>query len=162
MKYVAVFLASALLGPVSPVEFDWKAGSEIPGTVVRPLFEAAARLSRYPLTATTPTVVIRSNAEFQAEFCPGEDCMVFGSFYERLPNVIFINELTPEWRRAVTVVHESVHYLQHRAGVLVPSCLGVSAAELEAHAAAFRYMIDNRVEGDMTPPHYFCIKGVNQ
>jgi hypothetical protein len=161
-RLLFLILLSTPAWGVSPMTFEWKPGATVPPHVVRVMVTEAAKISRYERPRKLPIAKVISNTEMQKLACAGEDCVVFGAFLFAEPNTIYLNADLEPWRRSVTMIHELVHVLQFREYGGARTCLEDGAAEMEAHAAAFRYMTKNRIRGSMMPPQFFCIAGINQ
>ena len=120
--------------------------AEIPPEVTEKFFSIAAKLSRYPLPLDRPKIVVADAKMFEDDpNCDGrgEKCIVLGYYnFVSPPDTIYINVKTPPDKRASTIVHEIVHWLQDRAGRYPGTCEEQASIELEAYVADYRYSVE--------------------
>ncbi len=117
----------------------------LPAETVELFIRAASQVSRYPLTAARPIVIVKPYAWFVENACDGnKDCAVVGVFDPRYPLVVYLNAATPTDIRANTLVHELVHFLQFQNGKLPieSTCDQRALIEAEAYVAAYRFDLE--------------------
>jgi Zn-dependent peptidase ImmA (M78 family) len=108
------------------------------------LFSWAVNLSGYPAPATPPEVVMVPHSFMVEKACAGRECKVLGWFPPG-EKVYLDDRLDPEKDIFATsiVVHEMVHYLQHRSNKFTGphSCSNSLAMEREAYGVQREFLL---------------------
>lgn len=123
------------------------------------LLSWAVHLSDYPMPAEAPEVEFMPHSFFVEQACGGKECTAVGWYNDN--NVIYIDEkyLTVDDTFSHSLlVHELVHYLQHRSGGFDPlSCEESRAREREAYFVQNRYITQAEVSIErIRPAPTFC------
>lgn len=148
--------------PVAAVE-GFRAVQLLP-EVVEKFFPIASKLSRYPLPLERPIVLVVDSGFFiKHGGCPPDSktCIVYGMYDidPKAPDIIYVNILTPPELRAAAIVHEIVHWLQEKNGVIPTTCDQINAVEAEAYVTDFRYLDqDTPYEAHFDPSFSDCSK----
>ncbi len=123
----------------------------------RVLLNWAAYLSRYETVDALPTIVFVEHDQLVQQACFGRECQVLGWYNDS--DIIYIDNRFVDsdtlFSRSL-IVHELVHYLQHKSGEYSRSCLDVSAREAEAYWVQQEYHIANGTFGQIRRHYYHC------
>lgn len=145
MKYVALFLLSIMSAFAGETPYEWKAGTIVPTETVALAAAVAEKATRYQIANPLPTVYVLSAEDMDA-MLPGN----YGLVRYSDPTRVYLNEIIPANIRFAVLVHELVHIMQARSGVVPTDCLSNAANELEAYSASYRYL---SVAGVKAPVH---------
>lgn len=123
----------------------------------RMLLNWAIHLSRYEPIDGMPTIVFVDHTQLVDQACFGRECQVLGWYNDS--DVIYIDNRFKDsdtlFSRSL-IVHELVHYLQHKSGQYTQSCPDVSAREAEAYWVQQEYHIANGTFGQINRHLYRC------
>ncbi len=123
------------------------------------LLSWAVHLSDYPMPAQTPEIEFAPHSFFVENVCGGKECTAVGWYNDE--NVIYLDE---KYRTAddtfarSLLVHELVHYLQHRSGQFESlSCVQSVAREREAYFVQNQYILTAEASIErVKPAPLFC------
>jgi hypothetical protein len=104
--------------------------------------QIASQMSRYPLPAERPQVLVMPNEWFVENLCEGDTtCKVWGVFFFGKPEYIFVNAETPVHLQQTVLVHEYVHFLQwaNKQPKINASCEIRAMMEAEAYVASYKF-----------------------
>ena len=148
------------VGGPFPAERRGAAVATVGEDEVRSLMSWATRLSGYAPSATAPEVRLEPSTFFAAHACGGRTgaCRVLGWYADR--GIVHIHErfaaLDSLFARSL-LVHELVHYLQHRSGRFADgSCESFVAREREAYAVQQRFFVAYGAVPAIRPHHFGC------
>ncbi|MEM9385914.1 MAG: ImmA/IrrE family metallo-endopeptidase [Pseudomonadota bacterium] len=110
------------------------------------LLSVALQLTPYDAPIAPPRIAYRSHSWLAARGCGGRPCTIQGLYLDG--NVIYLDrELqplnTPEAQSVL--LHELVHYLQHKSGQFPSECEARVQREREAYVAQARFLITRGV-----------------
>lgn len=123
----------------------------------RMLLNWAIHLSRYESIDSLPTIVFVDHEQLVNQACFGHECQVLGWYNDS--DIVYIDDRFSDsdtlFSRSL-IVHELVHYLQHKSGRYSQSCPDVSAREAEAYWIQQEYHIANGTFGQIRRHFYHC------
>jgi len=132
-------LLAALLLLTAPAFAKEYPSTSIDAKHVKTLMLEAARLSKYPKAKKFPEVVVLAKADFNEVI--GSDG-VWGFFAPSDPDHIVLNGAVDPTMWDTIIVHELVHFLQWKAGLLAEAnltCEDRQWVEQEAFVASYRF-----------------------
>lgn len=115
----------------------------LPMREVEAYVKTALKYSRFDRVRGLPVVIIVPQKELQDEVCGGAPCPIAGLFHTEKPGMVrVIAEQSPTSLRN-SIVHEIVHWIQFRHGLLQDrtSCANARAREAEAYTTAYVYSV---------------------
>jgi hypothetical protein len=118
------------------------------------LLSWAVHLSDYPMPPQAPEIEFVPHTFFVEHACGGRECSVLGWYDDR--NVIYLDEkyasIDDTFAHSL-LVHELVHYLQHRGGQFDPlSCEQSQYREREAYHVQNQYIAQAEASIDLIKP----------
>ncbi len=128
-------------------------------TMLPILISWVTSLSGYPTPDEAPRLEYRSHRFFVEHVCGNKECNALGWYNDA--GVIYVDKKfrygASEFAQSL-IVHELVHYLQHKSGKFdTKSCRDSAARELEAYHIQNRYIVEARLSIDVVrPPPTVC------
>ena len=123
-------------------------------TIVPILLSWAVHLSGYPMPERAPAIEFRPHSFFVRNVCGAKECNAVGWYDDR--DVIYLDDRYERDDSSFAhslLVHEMVHYLQHRSGRFDSlSCDDSLAREREAYYVQNAYIVDAEVSIDRIKP----------
>jgi hypothetical protein len=113
---------------------------------VEEMLQAASRLSRYPMPAKRPEVLVLTPEQFKVA---AQGIPALGFFRPSQPHYIVLNGGMDADMGDTVMVHELVHFLQWAAGVLTVGelrCEDRRWIEQEAFVASYRFEVERGLE----------------
>ena len=123
------------------------------------LLSWAVHLSGYPTPEEPPAIEFRPHSFFVRNVCGAKECNAVGWYNDR--DIIYLDDRYEHDDSSFAhslLVHEMVHYLQHRSGRFDSlSCNDSLAREREAYYVQNTYIVDAEVSIDrIKPAPTFC------
>jgi len=137
----ALLIAFLLSAPARPEQMQ---ATVLNPQITEQLLREAVRLSRYPMPDTWPEIAVISEENFNKASGGIEGAI--GFFSPKQPEYLFLNASMDSGIGATVIVHEFVHYLQFKAGLLPVegvSCETRRWIEQEAHVISYRFDVES-------------------
>lgn len=135
MKYVALLLLFVSSAMAADAPYTWAAGTMVPEATVKMAASIAAKITGYNVPDPLPAAYVLKDADMDAMLPE-----TYGIVVYKDPTKIFLNEIIPSDTRFAVLVHEMVHVMQARVGLIPTNCMSNAANELEAYSASARFL----------------------